>query len=248
MQSPEQWPYYYPDKLQQHLKQFSIGGYTLLSILLAGVSIITIFVIAADECRQCFNKIDNHNGIEESKGYKKTFWAYGKNIESGYLSEIFTVLDRLGYRNDPNWTDWDLLWAHDYPFRTLYSELSHLRPNQKVNHFPGSGYLTNKVNLATSGLQYIPLAFKLPSDKDKLLEHATNNPNITFVQKNNDHRNIRVVKIDGIDLDKEGTFIQEFVDKPLLVNGHRFDIGIYTVITSIQPLRVYIYNGEALLR
>lgn len=28
----------------------------------------------------------------------------------------------------------------------------------------------------------------------------------------------------------------------------KFDIGIYTVITSIIPLRVYIYDGDALLR
>lgn len=108
--------------------------------------------------------------------------------------------------------------------------------------------MTNKVDLATSGLKFIPPAFKLPQDKEKLLEYAKHNLNVTFVQKKNDHRNIKVAKIDQVDLDKAGIFIQEFVDKPLLVNGHKFDIGIYTVITSIQPLRVYIYNGEALLR
>lgn len=28
----------------------------------------------------------------------------------------------------------------------------------------------------------------------------------------------------------------------------KFDIGIYTVITSVLPLRVYIYEGDVLLR
>jgi tubulin monoglycylase TTLL15 len=32
------------------------------------------------------------------------------------------------------------------------------------------------------------------------------------------------------------------------VDGYKFDIGIYTMITSIDPLRIYIYNGDALLR
>lgn len=220
-----------------------------MSIIIAIVAVITILLVGADECRQCFQKQDKQKYIvQEDKGYRKLFWAYGKNLDSGYLSEVYTVLDRLGYRNDPNWTDWDLLWAHAYPFRTLYTQLSNLRPHQKVNHFPGSGYITNKVELATSGLKYIPPAFKLPQDKSKLLEYARSNNNVTFVQKNNDHRNIKIVKIDDIDLNKEGTFIQEFIDKPLLVNGHKFDIGIYTIITSIHPLRVYIYNGEALLR
>lgn len=30
--------------------------------------------------------------------------------------------------------------------------------------------------------------------------------------------------------------------------SRKFDIGIYTVVTSVIPLRVYIYEGDALLR
>lgn len=158
-------------------------------------------------------------------------------------------MDRLGYQQvDTNSSDWDLLWAHDYPFRTLSTQLKSLKPHQKVNHFPGCGYITNKVDLAISGLKYIPPAFKLPAGKEKLLEYAEKHPNVSFVEKNNDHRNIHIRKLSEIDLNAEGTFVQEFVDKPLLVSGYKFDIGIYTIITSIDPLRVYIYNGEALLR
>lgn len=206
-------------------------------------------MIAADECRQCFNKLDENNNITRTaqQNYKK-FWVFGKNIESGYLKHVFLILDRLGYKNEPNSSDWDLLWAHDYPFRKLYHELNNLKPHQRVNHFPGCGYITNKVDLATSDLKYIPPAFKLPQDKAKLMEYSEKRQNVSFVQKNNDHRNIKVKKINEIDLDSAGTFVQEFVDKPLLVSGHKFDIGIYTIITSIDPLRIYIYNGDVLLR
>ncbi|XP_023027613.2 tubulin tyrosine ligase-like 15 isoform X1 [Leptinotarsa decemlineata] len=234
-----------PTRRQQ--RPLSIENYYPLAVIVASFSILTILFIAADECRQCFNKQKNiSNEILDSP--RKTFWAYGKNVESGYLKEVFTVLDRLGYKNDPDSNHWDLLWAHDYPFRKLYPELHNLKPHQKVNHFPGCGYITNKVNLATSGLKYIPPAFRLPEDKKKLLDYSEANPNISFVQKNNDHREIKIKKIININLDKNGTFIQEYVDKPLLINGHKFDIGIYTVITSVEPLRIYIYNGEALLR
>ena len=51
-----------------------------------------------------------------------------------------------------------------------------------------------------------------------------------------------------MNLDQEDTFVQEYVEDPLLVDGHKFDIGIYTILTSIDPLRVYIYDGDALLR
>lgn len=199
-----------------------------------------ILAITADECVKCFTK---------PKPPTKKFWAYGHNLESGYLKNVFLILDRLGYKQtDPNSTEWDLLWAHDYPFRTLSPQLKHLKPHQMVNHFPGCGYITNKVDLAVSGLKYIPPAFKLPGGKEKLLEYAAKQPNVSFVEKNNDHRNIHIKTLSEIDLDGEGTFVQEYVDRPLLVSGYKFDIGIYTIITSIDPLRVYIYNGEALLR
>ena len=217
-----------------------------LSVLIAVVSIITILIIAADECRTCFNKLEEAQGIN-GEGLK-TYWVYGRNVESGYLRHVFKILDSLGYKNEPNSTNWDLLWAHDYPFRKLYPVLSNLRPHQRVNHFPGCGYITNKVDLAVSKLKYIPPAFRLPEDKEEFLRYATTHPSASFVQKNNDHRNIKVKNVSDIELDSEGTFVQEFVDRPLLVSGHKFDIGIYTIITSLDPLRVYIYNGDALLR
>lgn len=72
-----------------------------------------------------------------------------------------------------------------------------------------------------------------------------------------------------LDLETPGTFVQEYVRKPLLIgknhflqklivlnkskvfasiDGHKFDIGVYTIITSIEPLRVYIYDGDILFR
>lgn len=74
------------------------------------------------------------------------------------------------------------------------------------------------------------------------------NPEALFVQKSNDHRGIRITKLKNLNVKAEGTFVQEYVDRPLLVDGHKFDIGVYTIQTSIDPLRVYIYNGDMILR
>lgn len=211
------------------------------------ISIAIIVLIAVDECNTCFKRLKTYKNLSTPVAPRK-FWVFGRNIESGYLKNVFLILDRLGYEYDSNSTEWDLLWAHDYPFRILQSKLQQLKPHQKVNHIPGCGYLTNKVDLATSNLKYIPPAFKLPADKNKLLEYAKSHPKASFVQKNNDHRNIRIENLADINMNQEGTFIQEFVDRPLLVSGYKFDIGIYTVITSVDPLRIYVYNGDALLR
>ncbi|XP_067001013.2 probable tubulin polyglutamylase ttll-15 isoform X1 [Anabrus simplex] len=179
---------------------------------------------------------------------KPTFILYGRNVDSGYLRHVLTVFERLGFQRGENHSDWDVLWGHDYPFRDMYPLLKNLRPHQKVNHFPGSGYITNKLELSTSQLSHVPKAFKIPQDKELLLKYAKANPNSLFVQKNNNHRGIVIKHLDELDLNMNGTFVQEYLSKPLLIDGHKFDIGIYTILTSIDPLRVYAYNGDVLFR
>lgn len=73
-------------------------------------------------------------------------------------------------------------------------------------------------------------------------------PHKMFVQKSNDHRGIKIETIETLDLKSNDSFVQEYIDKPFLVDGYKFDIGVYTIITSIDPLRVYIYSGDVLFR
>ena len=41
--------------------------------------------------------------------------------------------------------------------------------------------------------------------------------------------------------------VQEYIDKPLLVDGFKCDMRIYVLVTSYDPLRVFLYN-DGLLR
>ena len=61
--------------------------------------------------------------------------CYSFQLESGYLQHVFNVFERLGYQRVGGGfegVDWDVLWAHDYPFVTLREHLAHLKPHQRV--------------------------------------------------------------------------------------------------------------------
>lgn len=188
--------------------------------------------------------------LPEVSSTKPTFWTFQQGKSDAHLKHVFAVLDRLGIERGSNASadEWDLLWAHDYPFRALYPHLHRLKEHQLVNHFPAGGFLTNKVDLATTDIRYIPKAFKLPKEQEAFRRYAAANATKMFVQKHNQHRHIYVRNATEIDFDNGDTFVQEFVQPPLLVDGHKFDIGVYVTVTSVDPLRLYMYKGDILFR
>uniref|UniRef100_A0A1A9WPS8 Tubulin-tyrosine ligase n=1 Tax=Glossina brevipalpis TaxID=37001 RepID=A0A1A9WPS8_9MUSC len=179
-----------------------------------------------------------------------TYAIYGKSSNEAHLLHITKVLQRFGYKRVGLENEWNLLWAHDYPFFNMTYRLKNLTNQQIVNHVPGCGFITNKVDLSsTTELNFLPKAFRLPNQTKELLNYAQQNPNALFVEKHNEHRQILIRSIeDIINFESNNTFIQEFIQNPFLVDGYKFDIGVYVVITAINPLRLYIYTGDVLFR
>ncbi|XP_039283068.1 probable tubulin polyglutamylase ttll-15 [Nilaparvata lugens] len=243
-------------------------GTTRLFVVPVGIICVLLLLLSVYELRWLQNEhLEYHHDDStmktkispiQSQSYSKsfsnplqrTYAVFGRDVDSGFLKHVFNVFHNFGYkRQELNASeDWDVLWSHDYPFRKLNTAMRNLKHHQKVNHFPGTGYITNKMDLATSNIKFVPRAFKMPQQKADLLAYAAKHPKKMFVQKSNDHRGIKIKQIQDLDLKQNGTFIQEFIDDPLLVDGHKFDIGVYTIITSIDPLTVYYYNGDVLFR
>lgn len=184
---------------------------------------------------------------------KPKYVLYNVHGRKDHLKHVEIVLRRFGYQEtvfNASSTDWSIMWAHDYPYNAIKTIdfKNGLKPCQRVNHIPGCGYITNKVDLSTTRLKYIPRAFKLPQQKKDLLQYANEHENKMFVHKHNQHRHIRVRRLEEINFDDSENFVQEYIGNPLLVDGYKFDIGVYSIITSIDPLRVHYYSGDILFR
>jgi tubulin monoglycylase TTLL15 len=108
-----------------------------------------------------------------------------------------------------------------------------------------------QVDLVTQfNYPFIPKAFLYPQEAAKWERYLKETPGadrFVWVRKNAGHRGVVVtspreaekyVREDA----KADIFIQRFVYPPHLIEGRKWDIGVYVLVTSLEPLRVYYYD------
>ncbi|CAE7783212.1 Ttll4 [Symbiodinium sp. CCMP2456] len=143
--------------------------------------------------------------------------------------------------------------------------LRSFNPFQRANHFPNSWQLGRKdllgKNIHRMKRQFpkdyniMPLSFSLPEDSQAWSQARDQNPEALWIWKPANlscGKGIRLLASSispGAEkkiLQRSGV-VQRYVDGPLLVNGFKFDLRLYVVVTSFDPLKVYI-NEEGLVR
>lgn len=186
------------------------------------------------------------------------YWFHDVEPSFERFEEIGVVLNRLGWqRISMNYTtnvtdyvnmDWDMVWSY-MSIDAMPIDKTQLKYYQRVNHFPGTVVLLAKDFLTTmKPSPHIPRGF---NSYTALQEYARQHPNARFLQKNRDNRGISLKKVSEIEIVYEkglGTFAQVYAEDPFLIDGHKFDMSSYVLITSVNPLRVYFYARDSIFR
>ena len=177
---------------------------------------------------------------------------------------IRSILDLHGFEQVSGF-DASILWTNTVGKRHMFNGFNDY---QWINHFPSSFEITRKMDLFKNfsimqtkykkkEYNYCPDTFLLPEEAEKFQKHLDwlkesddYNPDKLWIVKPNKlsrGRGIYLVK-NFHQLDsKEPGIVSEYVDNPLTVNGHKFDLRVYVVVTSFYPLRIYVYR-EGLAR
>ncbi|KAM3961183.1 uncharacterized protein ACR2FA_004735 [Aphomia sociella] len=133
-----------------------------------------------------------------------------------------------------------------------------IKDGQKMNHFPGTFQIGRKDRLwrnlqklaakyGVSEFGIMPKTYVLPHDL-KLLKHdwekyAANNERwIIKPPASARGTGIKVVSRWTQIPKKRPVVVQRYVSKPYLINGNKFDMRLYVLVTSVHPLRIYLYK------
>jgi hypothetical protein len=100
----------------------------------------------------------------------------------------------------------------------------------------------------TNRFPFIPPAFKFPEMKDEFMKFVKDNPAHWFMEKSTVDSDVKIVTFNEIDFENSEKFVQQFIGNPLLIDTHAFVIGVYVLISSIDPLRIYRYRSEIFSR
>ena len=173
------------------------------------------------------------------------------------------------FQSDEIWEDvsnhvgigncWNLLWTWSKP----KINREHLLTVQKISRFDGVSCLTRKDLLKKRLEQHqttaslMPQTFVLPQQYNTFIssftEHQrldlTLHPNIWIMKPVGMSRGRGITLIDDI-VDvayASPTVIQKYVTNPLLFEGFKFDLRLYVLVTSFNPLEAFIYR-EGLAR
>ncbi|XP_019735779.1 tubulin polyglutamylase TTLL7 isoform X4 [Hippocampus comes] len=140
-----------------------------------------------------------------------------------------------------------------------HEKIAELRNYQRINHFPGMGEICRKDCLArnmskmikcqSQEYSFVPKTWIFPAEytqfQNYVKELRRKRKQKTFIVKPANGamgHGISLIRNCEKLPAQEHFIVQEYLDKPFLMEGYKFDLRIYILVTSCDPLRIFLYN------
>ncbi|MFT5114827.1 MAG: hypothetical protein ACI8P9_004169 [Parasphingorhabdus sp.] len=153
---------------------------------------------------------------------------------------------------------WDILWylSGDPPLHVI----DQIEPHQKLNHFPKSAIMCNKLKMyrtlkpafdriktvpKSNELRFFAHTWSMPEERKALEDYSIRHPEMRFIIKPKIGAwGIDIRVIDQLEDIPPGNswLVQEYLDKPYLYRGYKFNLRLFALLASIEPFVLYVYR------
>ena len=167
-----------------------------------------------------------------------------KGTRYALIKEV--MLDRLGWTLSPERGKAELIWTDRPLSQEAYRRL---RSSQAVNAFPEVDLVCSTTNLCYTlaklrrlfpeEFQFLPFSWPLPAQFDQLDAYLDS---AEWVIAHVRGERARLGNSIQTFAKGQDCLVQKYVDRPLLINGFKFDLRVYVVIVKLKPLQAYIYK------
>lgn len=196
------------------------------------------------------SKSDTENIESDTKKYYKTSW------ERQVIRESLKTSGLVRTKKKKATGMCTLYWTHHLPRQTIRN----LHEGQRANHFPDSWCVGRKDRLikciekAKRNFHHeydeiVPKTYLLPRDYNEFKKAGGGKKKIFILKPvaSSCGKGIKLLRNKN-DVDKSRKcIIQRYIKFPYLIDGVKFDLRLYVLVTSFDPLRIYLYR-EGIVR
>uniref|UniRef100_A0A8B9FI34 Tubulin--tyrosine ligase-like protein 5 n=1 Tax=Amazona collaria TaxID=241587 RepID=A0A8B9FI34_9PSIT len=171
---------------------------------------------------------------------------------------VRSILTAHGFHEaQPGSSDYNLMWTGSHLKTYLLRSLTDI---QKVNHFPRSYELTRKdrlyKNVSRMQLAHgfktfhiLPRTFILPTEYQTFCSTYSKDrgPWIVKPVASSRGRGVYLINNPSQIVLEDNILVSRYISNPLLIDDFKFDVRLYVLVTSYDPLVIYLYE-EGLAR
>ncbi|EHB18044.1 Tubulin polyglutamylase TTLL7 [Heterocephalus glaber] len=176
------------------------------------------------------------------------------NVAGTKFEIVRLVIDEMGFMKTPDEDETsNLIWCDSA------EKIAELQNYQRINHFPGMGEICRKDFLARNMTKmiksrpldytFVPRTWIFPSEytqfQNYVKELKKKRKQKTFIVKPANGamgHGISLIRNGDKLPSQDHLIVQEYIEKPFLMEGYKFDLRIYILVTSCDPLKIFLYH------